>query len=164
MKGCSICTSPKRLEIEVQLLAARCNPSSMDAELDRIAKEFGLLKRDLKVHLLMHGFQLDKDTSLAGQINLDEAGMVHQAALEYLGTLKRLSKKIDITLDSNDDVTLTRLLQGPVVELYKVCGSELRNCTETLLKMNQAVNGKEDSISTSMRSLVESLRGSDPVD
>lgn len=164
MAGCPICSDEKRLEIEMQLLAARCNPSSMDSELDRIAKEFKLLKRDLKVHMLMHSFQLSKETSLAGQINLDEAGMIHHAAIEYLGTLKRLSKKIDTTLDSNDDVGLTRLLQGPVVELYKVCGSELRSCTETLLRMNQAVNGKEDSVTSSLKSLVTALRGSEPVD
>ena len=52
-----------------------------------------------------------------------------------------------------------RSINKSVVDLYLGAGAEIRNATDCLVKMNQAINGEDSSGLSALAGLVNAIRG-----
>lgn len=160
---CTICNHPKRTEIESALLCRQWGAEGFT--LDSIAKEFSVPIRELQVHALMHlpVQTVQGDTSsLAQKINMSEAELLRQTASNYYVTLQNIGLKINKLLTGEDSDL--RVINKPLVDLYLGAGAEIRNSTDCLVKMNQAINGEDNSGLSALAALVTTLRGSEVSD
>lgn len=158
--NCVICQHERRSEIENELL---CRQWGVDGySLDAISEKYSVPVRDLQVHALMHipVQQVTGDaSSITQKIGMAEADMLRQTASTYYTTLQGLSERINRAVLSEDDAGL-RIINKPLVDLYLGTGSELRATVDSLVKMNQAVNGEDNSGLSALAALVNTVRGS----
>lgn len=160
---CTICNHPKRTEIENALLCRQWGAEGFT--LESISDEFSVPIRELQVHALMHlpVQTVQGDTSsLAQKINMSEAEMLRQTASNYYGTLQNIGLKINKLL-AGDDADM-RCINKALVDLYLGAGAEIRNATDCLVKMNQAINGEDNSGLSALAALVQTIRGAESSD
>lgn len=155
---CVICQHEHRAEIESALLCRQWGAEGVT--LESISEEFSVPVRDLQVHALMHlpvQQVAGESASLAQKMQLVEADALRNTISNYYITLVSVGQKINEAVAHGE----MRLITKPLVDLYLGTGSEIRNATECLVKMNQAVNGESDSGLAALAALVTSIRGSD---
>lgn len=155
---CVICTHPQRAEIENELLCRQWGAS--EVTLESISDKYGVPMRDLQVHALMHVpvQQVSGEaSSIAQKINLVEADALRNTISNYYVTLTNLGRRINKMIADDDDSL--RGLNKSVIDLYLGTGAEIRNATDCLVKMNQAINGEDSSGLSALASLVNTIRG-----
>ena len=155
---CPICTHPHRREIEDDLMCRQWGTSGVT--LESIAEKFGVEARDLQVHALMHlpVQQLSNESmSIAQKVNVAEADVLRKTIYNYYITLQNLGMRINA--DIADRESSMRSINKGVVDLYLGAGAEIRNATDSLVKMNQAVNGENNSGMEAFAGLVAAIRG-----
>lgn len=157
---CIVCQHEQRADIENELLCRQWGAEGFT--LESIAEKYKIPVRDLQIHALMHlPVQVVKGEteSLAKKINMSEAELLRQTASAYYITLQQISAKINKMLSSDDSEL--RGITKPLVDLYLGAGAEIRNSTDCLVKMNQAINGENNSGLNALAALVTTLKGSD---
>lgn len=156
---CTICNHPQVNEINNELLCRKWGAEGYS--LEEIAHRYGVKVRDLQIHALMHVpvEQCSADAqSIAQKINMSEADILRQTSNNYYITLCTIGDKINQMLRTDESL---RGITKPLVDLYLGAGAEIRNATECLVKMNQAINGENNSGLTALASLVNTIRGSE---
>ena len=172
MKTCSICQRADRKEIEKAIL----DMNNASYCIEDIAEMFNITNiEDLKAHSMFHIEVVNEEEtkdSLVKQIKLDEANAIAVATSEYLSTLKLMSRRINkllaissIDVEEHDkQVEIARSLTKPMVDMYLGLGNEIRQNTKALSEINQAINGKTDSVGQGLVALASAIRGSDQND
>lgn len=164
---CSICNHPKREEIERACLLR--NYGDTEVTLRDIAKEYDVDLKDLQVHALMHipleganASAVDSTESIAGKIKMREADLVRQTMESAYVTFKNIGDKINAIAaqHTTDAPTLTQITK-PIADLYLGTSREIRECADTLMKMNLALNGEENAGLNAIVGLVNAIRNSD---
>ena len=159
---CTICNHKDRTSIENELLCRQWGAE--DFTLESIADKFSVPIRDLQVHALMHipvQTITGDTTSIAQKINMAEADILRQTAANYFITLQNLGMKLNKLMVEDEGAGLVRISK-PIVDLYLGAGSEIRNSVDSIVKMNQAINGEDHSGLNAIASLVTTLRGNGP--
>lgn len=159
---CAICNHPDRKAIEEYLLTS--NYGTGDITMADIAKKFNVNIQDLQVHALMHTpiTQLEGDNvgaSIAAEVKKREASLLSAMADEYYVTLKATGRTIRKQL-SGDEAVGARLITKQMVDLYIGAGNNLRQTMESIVMMNQKVNGEQDSGMKALADIVSAIRGS----
>lgn len=159
---CVICNHPERRAIEEHLLVSNYGTESMS--MSEIAEKFDVSVQDLQVHALMHTpiVQLEDDTvgdSIAGAVKKREANLLSAMADEYYVTLKATGKCIRQTMQENE-LGGAKLITKQMVDLYVGTGNNLRQTLESIVAMNQKLNGEQDSGVKALADIVNAIRGS----
>lgn len=157
---CVVCQHDQRADIENELLCRQWGAEGFT--LESIAEKYKVPERDLQVHALMHlpvQVVRGEAESIAQKINMTEAEVLRQTASNYYITLQQIGAKINKMLASGDSEL--RGITKPLVDLYLGAGAEIRNSTDCLVKMNQAINGENNSGLNALAALVTTLKGSD---
>lgn len=160
--ACSICDHPRRAEIEKCLLLN--DYGNAGRSLSDIAKEFKVSVQDLQVHAFMHTSmeQLERaevGESIASSVKKREANLLSAVADEYYVTLKATGKQIR-TLMNDEANGGARTVTKPLVELYLGTGNNLRQTLESIVEMNQVLNGDQDPGIQALANIVTAIRGS----
>lgn len=165
MMACVICTHEKRADIEHELLCR--SMGDLSVTLESVAKKYKVKAIDLQVHSLMHQTlptEEDKDgvpTTLVAAVKFKEAEYIRQAITEYQNTLNLLGVKIrEIIRSHTDDNPTLHKLSRPTVDLYLGLGSEIRGAVDTLVKMNNLINGEDNSGMKGLVDLVTAINNS----
>lgn len=159
---CLICGHSKREQIEGALLCR--NWGDTKVSLENIAEEFAVDARSLMIHSAMHipvANVTGDITSITDKIKLREGDLLREVANEYFTTLKLTGQKINGLVTASDPMGL-KMLTTPLVELYLGTGSKIRDAIDSLTKLNQTVNGEDNSGLHALGALVASLRGPEP--
>lgn len=154
---CTICSHKLRESIENDLVL--CMSGDSDVTFEVVADKYKVPVSDLKVHALMHvslEASGEKNNSIVQKIKLDEASILRDVANEYLVTLRTIGQRIKSAVNQEGETGLVKI-QKPVVDLYLGCGAEIRNTTETLIRLNQAINGDQNSSASALANLVQVL-------
>jgi hypothetical protein len=159
---CSICNHPQRQAIEEMLLVSNYGNETMT--IPEIANKFKVSVQDLQVHALMHTplVQLEGSEvgdSIASTVKKREANLLSAMADEYYVTLRALGKNIR-TVMANDELGGAKLITKPMTDLYIGVGVNLRQTLESIVTMNQKVNGEQDSGVKALADIVNAIRGS----
>lgn len=160
--ACVICDHPQRAEIEKCLLASDYGNSNMT--IADIAHKYKVGVTDLQVHAFMHTSMVQLESnevgeSIAGAVKKREANLLSAMADEYYATLKATGKQIRTIM--NDEASGgARTVTKPLVELYIGVGNNLRQTMESLVTMNQKINGEQDSGMQALAAVVSAIRGS----
>ena len=155
---CVVCQHVDRVAIENELLCRQWGASGFT--LESIAEKYGVPVRDLQVHALMHlpvQQVSGESASIAQKINMVEADALRQTISNYYITLQNLSTRINKEIA--DENSTLRSINKSVVDLYLGAGAEIRNATDCLVKMNQAINGEDSSGLSALAGLVNVIRG-----
>lgn len=159
--ACVICEHPKRKEIEEFLLFSNFGNDKMT--LADIAQKFSVKLEDLQVHALMHTplSRLEDErigVSIAAELKKSEAAQLNALAEEYWVTLRSVGADIRKTVaDKNNGGA--RMLTKQVVDLYIGTGTGLRQTIESIVDMNQKLNGEVDSGTKALADIVNAIRG-----
>lgn len=162
---CSICSHPKRKEIEQACLLR--NFGDNEVTLKDIARDFDVNVKDLQVHVLMHiplqqenAETTEQNLSIAGEIKRREADILRQVMEDSYVTFKNVGDKINaiVAQHKTDAPTLVQLTKS-VVDLYLGTSQSIRDTADKLMKMNLMVNGEKDEGLSSLANLVNVLRG-----
>lgn len=162
---CSICSHPKRKEIEQACLLR--NFGDNEITLKDIARDFDVNVKDLQVHVLMHiplqqenAETTEQNLSIAGEIKRREADILRQVMEDSYVTFKNVGDKINaiVAQHKTDAPTLVQLTKS-VVDLYLGTSQSIRDTADKLMKMNLMVNGEKDEGLSSLANLVNVLRG-----
>lgn len=162
MMNCTICSHPKRAEIEQDVLSRSFveNPVT----LADIAKKYEVSYNDLLVHVLMHVSVTTTlqpiQESLAGEIKRAEANIIYAQLEDNYILAKNLGAKLNDIIARHDDqhITLNQITK-PVVDLYLGANLSSREAAEKLMKMNLVVNGEKNNSFAGVLALVETLKG-----
>lgn len=159
---CVICSHPERKAIEEYLIASDYGSNNMSMK--EIADKFKVNVQDLQVHALMHTpiAQLEGDAvgdSIAANVKKREANLLSSMADEYYITLKAVGRNIRSTIENDDDGG-AKLVTKQMVDLYIGAGNNLRQTMESLVTMNQKINGEQDSGMQALADVVAAIRNS----
>lgn len=164
--GCVICNHEHRREIEECLmLRSYGNSGEVETNLGKIAEDFGVSVRDLQVHALMHTplqevLQCsDPMESIAGAVKKREANILSEVALEYMHTLRVVGKDIRETV-ADKNAGGAKLVTKQMVDLYIGAGSGACKAVESMVAMNQALNGEQGGGANVLLDVVKAIRGS----
>lgn len=170
---CNICNHHQRREIEDYILAV--DTPGFQMSLNDVAVQFGVSLQDLQVHALMHTplirleeipeEEADNNiTSIAASLKKQEAGILYAVAEEYFHTFKQTGKEIRQRLaparDMTDpDAAIKKMLPKEMVDLYIGAGNNIRQTVNSIVDMNQKVNGESDPALDALKSLVTAVAG-----
>lgn len=160
--ACTICDHPQRAEIERCLLVSDYGNGEMT--IADIARKYKVSVTDLQVHAFMHTSMVQLESaevgdSIAGAVKKREANLLSAMADEYYATLKATGKQIR-TIMNDESNGGARTITKPLVELYIGVGNNLRQTMETIVTMNQKVNGEQDAGMQALAAVVSAIRGS----
>lgn len=155
--ACSICEHEDRRQIEEYLIASDYGVNGMS--LADIAEKYGVPLVDLQVHALMHTplarlEDSEVGTSIADGLKKREASLLSMMADEYWITLKNTGKAIRTTVQ-NESGRLTKQM----VDLYVGVGNNLRQTMESIVAMDQKINGENDAGTRALVDIVKAIRG-----
>lgn len=163
---CPICKHKERASIEEALLKTSVVEGYT---LEDVAKQFECDVNDLKAHALFHtSIVCSTNESISREIKKREADMLVEANEQYLRTLKKIGRRLDMlastsSIDVEDEeklIKMFKMITKPVVDLYLGTGNELRQNAKTLAEINRLLNGPQDSASTGLVALANALKES----
>lgn len=163
--SCSICSHENRAAIEEALMVS--NYGNETFTLKDIAEKYELDVQDLQVHALMHTPLIKFEssdventfTSIASEVKKREANILSDVADEYWITLRAVGKQIRKQM--NDELNGgAKVITKQMVDLYLGTGTNLRQTLESIVEMNQAVNGEQDSGVKALGDLIGAIKGS----
>ena len=162
---CSVCNHEKRAEIEQALLCRSMGDLSVTIE--SIAKKYDLKPIDVQIHALMHATISepngvdDKPVTLVESVRFKEAESLRQSTFEYQNTLTLLGAKLreEISAHTDKNPTLQKLSRA-TVDLYLGLGGEIRSAVDSLVRMNNMINGEDNGGLKGLADLVTAIRSS----
>lgn len=162
---CSVCTHPKRAEIEKAIL--RISSTNPSITIEGIAEEYGVTPEDIKKHAILHQAlptdlvaKPEGNDTLARRAKVSEAQMLEDIALEYYATLKNLGVKINGMITDEEDIKFTKLLTKPVADMYISLGSEIRQTVSAMAELERLLNGPKDDNASGLTALAMAIAGS----
>lgn len=153
--SCVICEHINRKEIEQDLLLR--NFGDAEVTFKTIADTYNVPVKDLRVHALLH-MSIDADESIVEKIKFREAGLLRDAMTENFALLKNLGGKINVIVSSHevDNPTFGQINKA-IVDLYLGCNQAIREAADSLVKMNQAINGEQNKGLEAFGSLIRAI-------
>lgn len=162
---CKICNHKKRAEIERACLLR--NYGDTEVTLRDIAREYGVDLKELQVHVLMHipleesaRAKKDDTVSIASEIKRREADILRSMMEDTYVTFKNANDKISAIIGrhTSESPTLNQLTK-PLVDLYLGASQSIRDTADSLIKMNNTVNGEKDEGLQALAALGKAIRG-----
>lgn len=162
---CSVCTHPKRVEIEKAIL--RISSTNPSITIEGIAEEYGVSPEDIKKHAILHQAlptdlvpKEEGNDTLARRAKIQEAKLLEDVALEYYATLKNLGVKINSMITDEEDIKFTKLLTKPVADMYISLGTEIRQTVSSMAELDRLLNGPKDDNASGLTALAMAIAGS----
>lgn len=160
--ACVICNHEHREEIEALLMASDYGTSGKS--MSDIANEYNVSVTDLQVHALMHSPATVLESegvqqSIAGEVKKREASLLAAMADEYYATLKVVGRDLRSTI-MNDSQGGALKVTRQEVDLYIGTGNNLRSTLESIVTINQKINGEKDSGLEALTNVIAAIRGS----
>lgn len=164
---CSICSHPKRAEIEKAIL--RISTDNPALTMEQIAEEYDLGITEIRKHAVLHQ-SLNVDPvalaegceTLARRAKIREASILEDVVIEYYGSLKNLGTKINRLTTDQDETKFTKLLTKPVVDMYLGLGSEIRQTVNAMAELDRILNGPKDDNASGLAALASAIAASQP--
>lgn len=159
MKQCPICTHINREEIESVLF--KMAPDSAQATISEISKAYEIPITCIQEHTMFHASYIGgaESDSIVRQIKMREADILAEVALDQMHTVKIIGKRIR-NYTKQDDINFEKMLTKPVVDLYIGASDGLRKNMQTLVDIDQVLNGPKDDGLSGLAALANALDAS----
>lgn len=90
--------------------------------------------------------------SIAHELKVREADMLMAVAVEYMGTLRNVGKRINgiangspHDTDEDNELKFAKLINKAVTDLYLGLGGEIRQTLKTVADLDQLINGRDST-------------------
>lgn len=157
---CVICEHPQRTEIDLALLERSWGEpnSTLQSIVEQYHVPMIALQQHAVLHFTMPTVENPQQASITDKVKLHEADILREAANDYYYTLKNLGQRLNALI--NGDPLALKLIQAPLVELYLGAGKNIKEIVESLIKIDQAVNGDQNSGTKALSELIGAINGS----